>query len=215
MVEVAASLLSADSACFKTEIDRAISAGADRIHLDVMDHHFVPNLTFGPKICQDIRKHFPKLIIDVHLMTFHVETLVNEFIAAGASTVIFHTIASSKVESILTTLRKNNVKAGLAVNPNQQLEDAVEPWLSMLDMVLVMSVMPGFAGQDWVPSSTGVLQTCSKYLQSYPKLILAVDGGINQRTALRVRNAGAKILVSGSYLFSAPSMVDAIKLLKN
>ncbi|HJN37923.1 MAG TPA: ribulose-phosphate 3-epimerase [Gammaproteobacteria bacterium] len=214
MVEVAASLLSANSACFKDEVERAIQSGVDRIHLDVMDHHFVPNLTFGPKICRDIRKEFPLLTIDVHMMTFHVESLMKEFIAAGASSITFHSTATPDVERLLTTLQKHQIKAGLAINPNQQLEDAIEPWLSKLDMILVMSVMPGFAGQTWVPSSTGVLQQCTKYLPNYPKLILAVDGGINHNTAQRVRNSGAKILVSGSYLFSAPSMKDAVDQLK-
>ena len=214
MVQIAASLLSANSLCYKSEIERALEAGVDRLHFDVMDHHFVPNLTFGPSICYDIRQEFPELIIDVHVMTYHVMELAKAFVDSGATTFTFHASADNDPRKIIDYLKSQNVQSGLAINPNQTLKNAMIEYIDHLDMVLVMSVMPGFGGQKWWPSSVNMLKECTAYKNEGRSFLLAVDGGINNHTSQKVIEAGADILVSGSYLFQHPSIEMAVNALK-
>lgn len=212
-IQIAASLLSANSMHYYDDIHRALDAGIDRLHFDVMDQHFVPNLTFGPSLCRDIRKSFPDLIIDVHAMTYHVMDQAIAFVDAGASSFTFHAHATNEPIEILEYLKVQKVVSGLAINPDQSLDQAVGESMDSLGMVLVMSVMPGFAGQAWMPSSLNTLKKCKELKKKY-SFVLAVDGGINQHTCHDAISAGAEILVSGSYLYHHPCMKDAVTLLR-
>jgi ribulose-phosphate 3-epimerase len=198
---IAPSLLSANWARLGEEAEKVIEAGADLLHLDVMDNHYVPNLTVGPLICESLRNYGIKAPIDVHLMTKPVDRLITEFAKAGASRITFHPEASDHVDRSLDLIRKHDCKAGLALNPATTL-DCLEYVLDKVDVLLIMSVNPGFGGQKFIPASLDKIRKARALIQTSGKDIqVAVDGGIKLDNILEVAKAGADTFISGSGIF--------------
>jgi ribulose-phosphate 3-epimerase len=214
-VRIAPSILSADFAALGREIEAVTAAGADWIHVDVMDNHFVPNLTIGPMVVKALRGH-SRLPFDVHLMITPVDTLVPAFADAGADTISFHPEAGPHVYRTLQLIKSFGKRAGLVLNPGTPL-GAVEPVLGDLDLVLVMSVNPGFGGQAFMESQLAKIAALRKAIDALGKPIdLEVDGGVNAETAKRCIAAGADALVAGTAVFSggAARYADNIKALR-
>jgi ribulose-phosphate 3-epimerase len=214
-VRIAPSILSADFAALGREIEAVTAAGADWIHVDVMDNHFVPNLTIGPMVVKALRGH-SRLPFDVHLMITPVDTLVPAFVDAGADTISFHPEAGPHVYRTLQLIKSFGKRAGLVLNPGTPL-GAVEPVLGDLDLVLVMSVNPGFGGQAFMESQLAKIAALRKAIDALGKPIdLEVDGGVNAETAKRCIAAGADALVAGTAVFSggAARYADNIKALR-
>lgn len=204
------SLLSADFARLGEEANAVIDAGADMLHLDVMDNHYVPNLTVGPLVCEALRKHGIKVPIDVHLMTKPVDRLIIDFANAGASNITFHPEASEHVDRSLSLIRKHGCKAGLALNPATTL-DCLEYVWDKLDMILVMSVNPGFGGQSFIPSALEKITNLKKLIKSHHLNIrIAVDGGIKTENIGQVAQAGADMFVAGSAIFNHADYAEVI-----
>lgn len=210
---VAPSLLSADFADLRTEVDSVTAAGADLLHLDVMDGHFVPNLTFGPFICGAIRRT-TDLPLDAHLMITHPDQYVESFAKAGVDALTIHVEADSDVAPTLALIGELGVKRGLSLNPATDIA-TVYPHLSSLDLVLVMSVQPGFGGQKFDPGAIGKIEALAAARQTGGHdFQISVDGGINAETGPLCRAAGADILVSGSWLFGAADRAAHADLLR-
>jgi ribulose-phosphate 3-epimerase len=208
------SLLSADFARLGEEAAAVIEAGADMLHLDVMDNHYVPNLTVGPLVCEALRKYGIKVPIDVHLMTKPVDRLIVDFANAGASNITFHPEASDHVDRSLALIRKHGCKAGLALNPATTLECLEYVW-DKLDMVLVMSVNPGFGGQSFIPSALEKISNLKKLIQSRNQQIrIAVDGGIKTENIAQVAQAGADMFVAGSAIFNHSDYAEVISTMR-
>lgn len=207
-VLVAPSLLSADFANLEKDIRRVEAAGADWLHIDVMDGHFVPNITIGPVVVKAIKKA-SKAPLDVHLMITDPEKYALPFIHAGSDMITFHVEAVKNVGSVISLIKTNGRKAGISIKPNTDVS-AVTEYLKQVDLVLVMSVEPGFGGQDFMDSALPKI----KELRRIYKGDISVDGGINEENAALVKEAGANILVAGSYLFNAKDTKDAIRRLK-
>ena len=207
-MKLAPSILNADFAQLGEAVRSVERAGADWVHVDVMDGHFVPNLTFGPKMVADLHKA-TRLPLDVHLMIERPEDWVDRYIEAGAAYVVFHVEATRDVRGTLARIRAKGAKAGLTLNPETAV-DTVLPYLAELDLVLVMSVHPGFGGQKFIESAIDKVRTVRKALDA-AKLgaELEVDGGIKVDNARRVADAGASVLVAGSAIFEDPDGVDA------
>lgn len=204
------SLLSADFARLGEEANAVIDAGADMLHLDVMDNHYVPNLTVGPLVCEALRKHGIKVPIDVHLMTKPVDRLIIDFANAGASNITFHPEASEHVDRSLALIRKHGCKAGLALNPATTL-DCLEYVWDKLDLVLVMSVNPGFGGQSFIPSALEKITNLKKLIKLHHLNIrIAVDGGIKTENIGQVAQAGADMFVAGSAIFNHADYAEVI-----
>ncbi len=198
---IAPSLLSANWACLGAEAENVIQAGADLLHLDVMDNHYVPNLTVGPLICEALRNYGIKAPIDVHLMTRPVDRLIIEFAKAGASSISFHPEASDHVDRSLDLIHKHECKAGLVLNPATTL-DCLEYVMDKLDYILIMSVNPGFSGQKFLPSALEKIRKARALIQTSGKSVqLAVDGGIKLDNIFKVAEAGADTFISGSGIF--------------
>lgn len=210
MIKIAPSLLAADVLNLKEEVSAVLSAGADLIHLDVMDNHYVPNLTFGPLFCQALRSYFPNIIIDVHLMVKPVHELIISFAAAGASRISIHPDACIHLDRELNFIHSLNCKAGLAINPATSL-DCLTYTKDILDFVLVMTVNPGFGGQPFIPSCIQKIETIKK---QYKDLEIAVDGGINIDTIEAIAKAGAECFIVGAGLFTTKDYANTISTLK-
>ncbi len=197
---IAPSILSADFARLGDEVRDVIAAGADWIHFDVMDNHYVPNLTFGPMVCQALRKH-ATVPIDVHLMVQPVDTLASAFAQAGADCISFHPDASTHVDRTLQVIRAEGCKAGLVFNPAAPL--SVLEWvIDKVDLVLIMSVNPGFGGQGFIDSALRKVELARKLIDASGRDIrLEVDGGIKTDNIRRVADAGADTFVAGSAIF--------------
>jgi len=209
-IKIAPSILSADFSCLGEEIKRVESCGADMIHVDVMDGHFVPNITIGALVVKDIRK-VTKLPLDVHLMIKNPQKFIGSFVAAGSDMITVHieTVNKSEVRSQKSQLKAKGVKLGVSLNPATPLKKVIEV-LPLVDFILVMTVNPGFGGQDFIPE---VLAKIRK-LRSLFSGDIAVDGGINEKTARQVIKAGANVLVAGSYIFKSKDYKESIRRLK-
>jgi len=200
-VRIAPSILSADFASLGTEIAAVSAAGADWIHVDVMDGHFVPNITIGPMVVKALRKH-SKLPFDVHLMITPVDPMVPAYVDAGADVISFHPEAGPHIHRTIQLIKSHGKKAGCVLNPATPLS-SIENVLGDLDLVLVMSVNPGFGGQAFIESQLAKIAALRKAIDALGKSIdLEVDGGVNPETAKRCIKAGADVLVAGTAVFS-------------
>lgn len=207
---IAPSILSADFARLGEEVDAVLAAGADVVHFDVMDNHYVPNLTIGPMVCKALRKHGITAPIDVHLMVSPVDQLIGDFAEAGASYITFHPDASTHVDRSLAMIRDAGCKSGLVFNPHMGL-DALDYVLDKVDMILLMSVNPGFGGQSFIPSTLNKLRAARALIDSSGLDIrLEVDGGVTAKNIGEIAAAGADMFVAGSAIFNAPDYDEAI-----
>lgn len=207
---IAPSILSADFARLGEEVDAVLDAGADIVHFDVMDNHYVPNLTIGPMVCRALRDHGISAEIDVHLMVSPVDDLIGQFADAGASYITFHPDASTHVDRSLQLIRDRGCKAGLVFNPAAGLESA-RYVLDKVDMILLMSVNPGFGGQKFIPSTLGKLREARQMIdQSGYDIRLEVDGGVSAANIAEIAEAGADTFVAGSAIFSRSDYSEVI-----
>ena len=211
---IAPSILSADFARLGDEVKSVIAAGADWIHFDVMDNHYVPNLSFGPMVCQALRKH-STVPIDVHLMVQPVDALATAFAQAGADLISFHPEASRHVDRTLQLIKGAGCKAGLVFNPAAPL-DVLEWTIDQLDLILIMSVNPGFGGQSFIEGALKKIERVRKLIdQSGRDIRLEVDGGIKLENIRRVADAGADTFVAGSAIFGQRDykvVIDAMRV---
>jgi ribulose-phosphate 3-epimerase len=209
---IAPSILSADFAKLGEEVNAVLAAGAEWVHFDVMDNHYVPNLTIGPLVCEALRKHGVKAPIDVHLMVKPVDHLVEQFAKAGATYITFHPEASEHVDRTLKLIKSLGCKAGIVLNPATPI-DHLDYVMDQLDMILLMSVNPGFAGQSFIPSSlTKLREVRQKIDASGLPIRLEIDGGVKLDNIRDIALAGADTFVMGSAIFNAPETYkDTIK----
>ncbi len=198
---IAPSILSADFARLGEEVDNVLAAGADVVHFDVMDNHFVPNLTIGPLVCDALRKHGVTAPIDVHLMIEPVDRIIPDFAKAGASYITFHPEASVHIDRTLQLIKDNGCKAGLVFNPGTPL-DHLDYVMDKLDMILLMSVNPGFGGQSFIPSALDKLRQVRQRIdESGLDIRLEIDGGVKVDNIRAIKEAGADTFVAGSAIF--------------
>ena len=211
---IAPSILSANFACLGQEVDKVLDAGADWIHFDVMDNHYVPNLTLGPMVCKALRNHGVDAPIDIHLMASPVDQLINDFIEAGASIITFHPEASNHIDRSLQLIRKSGCKAGLALNPATS-PNIITYVIDKLDVVLLMSVNPGFGGQKFITSTLKKLSHTKKIIDdSGLNIRLEVDGGVNVDNIRQIAKAGADTFVAGSAVFGSHDYHSAIQSMR-
>ena len=211
---IAPSILSADFARLGEEVDNVLRAGADWVHFDVMDNHYVPNLTIGPLVCEALRKHGVTAPIDVHLMVEPVDRIVPDFAKAGASLISFHPEASRHVHRTVQLIRSHGCKAGLVLNPGTPVE-VLDYVLDELDMVLLMSVNPGFGGQAFIPSTLDKLRRVRERIDASGRSIrLEIDGGVKVDNIGEIAAAGADTFVAGSAIFNAGDYADVVSRMK-
>lgn len=212
---IAPSILSANFARLGEEVDNVLKAGADWVHFDVMDNHYVPNLTIGPMVCEALRKHGVTAPIDVHLMVEPVDRIVPDFAKAGATLISFHPEASAHVHRTIQLIRSHGCQAGLVLNPATPV-DVLEWVLEDLDMVLLMSVNPGFGGQSFIPSALEKLRRVRQMIDASGKPIrLEIDGGVKADNIAEIAAAGADTFVAGSAIFNASDYADVIGRMKD
>ena len=207
---IAASILSANFAKLGEDVDAVLKAGADWVHFDVMDNHYVPNLTIGPLICEALRKHGVTAPIDVHLMVKPVDRIVPDFAKAGATLISFHPEASEHVHRTIQLIKSTGCQAGLVLNPATPI-DVLDYVLEELDLVLLMSVNPGFGGQSFIPSALTKLKQVREMIDRTGKNIrLEIDGGVKVDNIAQIAAAGADTFVAGSAIFNAPDYEQVI-----
>jgi len=208
--KIAPSILSADFARLGEEVTAVLEAGADMVHFDVMDNHYVPNLTIGPLICEALRKHGITAEIDVHLMVKPVDRIVPDFAKAGANYITFHPEASEHIDRTLQLIRAEGCKSGLVFNPATPL-DYLRYVMDKIDMVLIMSVNPGFGGQKFIPSSLNKLREARRLIEESGRSIrLEIDGGIKTDNIRQVAEAGADTFVAGPAIFHSENYITTI-----
>ena len=211
---IAPSILSANFARLGEEVDNVLKAGADWVHFDVMDNHYVPNLTVGPLVCEALRKHGVSAPIDVHLMVKPVDRIVPDFAKAGASLISFHPEASEHVHRTIQLIKVSGCQAGLVFNPATPL-DVLEHVLEDLDLVLIMSVNPGFGGQSFIPSALSKLRRVREMIDASGRDIrLEIDGGVKPDNIGEIAAAGADTFVAGSAIFGQPDYADVIRRMR-
>lgn len=212
---IAASILSADFARLGAEVDDVLAAGADWVHFDVMDNHYVPNLTIGPVVCEALRKHGVSAPIDVHLMVEPVDRIIPDFAAAGATRISFHPEATRHIDRSLQLVRDSGCQSGLVFNPATPL-DHLEYVLDKVDLVLIMSVNPGFGGQAFIPGALDKLRRARDIIdRSGRDIRLEVDGGVKSANIGEIARAGADTFVAGSAIFGAADYRAEIKSMRN
>ena len=213
MTIIAPSLLAANFVRLAEDIAKVEAAGADWLHLDIMDGHFVPNLTFGPPIVAAIRK-ITKLPLDVHLMVTNPSSLIDDFAAAGADWLTVHGETEPHLHRLVTRIRELGVRPAVALNPASPIH-SLDDILPEVDMVLIMSVNPGFGGQNFIPSSIDKIWRLKKQINGLNReVLIEVDGGINAATSPLVRKAGADVLVAGSAVFGSDNLTEAIRQIR-
>lgn len=207
---IAPSILSADFARLGEEVDDVLAAGADVVHFDVMDNHYVPNLTIGPMVCKALRNHGVTAPIDVHLMVSPVDRLIGDFAEAGASWITFHPDAVTHVDRTLQLIRDAGCKAGLVFNPHLGLE-ALDYVMDKVDVILLMSVNPGFGGQSFIPATLDKLREARRRIDASGRDIrLEIDGGVGPANIGGIAAAGADTFVAGSAIFNQPDYAAVI-----
>ena len=212
---IAPSILSADFARLGQEVDAVLAAGADMIHFDVMDNHYVPNLTIGPMVCRALRDYGIQAPIDVHLMVEPVDSLIGMFADAGANYITFHPEASRHVDRSLQLIKDAGCQSGLVLNPASSLE-LVKPVLHKLDMLLLMSVNPGFGGQKFIPYTLDKIRDARQMINELGLAIrLEVDGGVTNHNIAEIARAGADTFVAGSAIFNAKDYKTAINAMRS
>ena len=211
---IAPSILSADFSRLGEEVDSVIQAGADIIHFDVMDNHFVPNLTIGPLVCESLRKYGIKAPIDVHLMTEPVDSLIKDFATAGATYITFHPEASTHIHRSLDLIRSLGCKSGLVFSPGTPL-NCLEHLIEEIDMILIMSVNPGFGGQSFIKSSLDKISASREIISASGRDIrLEVDGGVKIDNIAKIASAGADTFVAGSAIFGSENYQKTISSMR-
>jgi len=212
---IAPSILSANFAKLGEDVDRVLAAGADWVHFDVMDNHYVPNLTIGPLVCEALRKHGVTVPIDVHLMVEPVDRIVPDFAKAGASLISFHPEASKHVDRTLQLIRDHGCQAGLVLNPATPIA-YIEHVMERLDLILVMSVNPGFGGQSFIPGALNKLRALRQRIdQSGLPIRLEVDGGVKASNIRAIAEAGADTFVAGSAIFGESDYATVITKMRS
>ena len=207
---IAPSILSADFARLGEEVDKVLAAGADWVHFDVMDNHYVPNLTIGPLVCEALRKHGVTAPIDVHLMVKPVDRIIPDFAAAGATYITFHPEASEHVDRTIQLIRDSGCRPGLVFNPATPL-DWLDYTLGSIDLVLLMSVNPGFGGQKFIPSALDKLAEARRRIEASGREVrLEIDGGVKVDNIGAIAGAGADTFVAGSAIFGSPDYAATI-----
>lgn len=211
---IAPSILSADFARLGEEVDKVLAAGADMVHFDVMDNHYVPNLTIGPMVCKALRNYGVTAPIDVHLMVKPVDRIIGDFIGAGATDITFHPEASEHIDRSLQLIKDGGCRAGLVFNPATSL-DALKYVMDKIDMVLLMSVNPGFGGQKFIPGTLDKLREARALIDASGRPIrLEIDGGVNVKNIGEIARAGADTFVAGSAIFGQPDYAAVIQAMR-
>ncbi len=211
---IAPSILSADFARLGEEVDKVLAAGADMVHFDVMDNHYVPNLTIGPMVCKALRNYGVTAPIDVHLMVKPVDRIIGDFIEAGATDITFHPEASEHIDRSLQLIKDGGCRAGLVFNPATSL-DALKYVMDKIDMVLLMSVNPGFGGQKFIAGTLDKLREARALIDASGRPIrLEIDGGVNVKNIGEIARAGADTFVAGSAIFGQPDYAAVIQAMR-
>ena len=214
-IKIAPSILSADFSHLHSALDICEKGGAEYIHVDVMDNHFVPNLTIGPVVVKSI-KPLTKIFLDVHLMVEHPEDLIKPFADAGADGITFHVEAADEPGLVIDLIRSTNKQIGISLKPQTPFS-MIEPFLDQIDLLLIMSVEPGFGGQEYIPSSTRKIKDIHQRLIKFglrDRILIEIDGGIKLTNAEEIAKAGAEILVAGSEIFQSENPVQTIQKFK-